>query len=137
MRRDMEALKKGPSSVACASHWRQPSPLAMTQMRWPTETSEHGQRRGVSPFSSVGGMPCPSNKDAGRRDRKNPAFLLSTKARRQTTKDCRIVFGFQTTLEMERRISNFFWFRSLPGTSLWYNNLCMCACASRVVHLFG
>ena len=45
--------KKGPSSAACASQWRQPSPLAMTQMRWPTEASEHRRRRGVSPCASV------------------------------------------------------------------------------------
>ena len=29
---------KGPSSAACASPWRQPSPLPMTQMRWLAET---------------------------------------------------------------------------------------------------
>ena len=47
------APKKGPSSAACASQWRQPGPLAMTQMRWPTEASEHGRRRGVSPVALV------------------------------------------------------------------------------------
>ena len=45
--------KIGPSSAECASQWRQPSPLAMTHMRWPTEASEHGRRRGVSPVALV------------------------------------------------------------------------------------
>ena len=45
--------KKGPSSAACANQWRQPSLLAMTHMRWPTEASEHVRRRGVSPFALV------------------------------------------------------------------------------------
>ena len=45
--------KKGPSSAAFASQWRQPSPLVMTHMRWPTEAIR-AQSRGVSPFC-VGG----------------------------------------------------------------------------------
>ena len=81
MRGDMEAPKKGPASAACVSQWRKPSPLAMTRMRTATEASEQGRRRAVSPSASVGGKPCPSNKDAGRRERKTQIFINHTSAK--------------------------------------------------------
>ena len=58
--------KKGPSSAAFASQWRQPSPLAMTQHA-EAFGGIRAQCKGVSPFASVGGKPCLSKKDAGRR----------------------------------------------------------------------
>ena len=64
------------------------------------------QCRGVSPFASLGGKPCPSNKDAGRRERKNPAF------QQQMTVGLFLVF--QTTYEGKRRKSNFSGFAPYP-----------------------
>ena len=45
----------------------QPSPLAMTHAvgTGPTRASEHGLRRGVGPFASVGGMPCDIHQERG------------------------------------------------------------------------
>ena len=76
----MEAPRKGPAS-ACVSQWRKPNPLAMTQMRTAREASEEGRRRAVSPFVSVGGKPCPTNKDAGRPERKTQIFINHTSAK--------------------------------------------------------
>ena len=94
VRGDMEAPRKGPASAACVSQWRKPSRLAMTQMRTATEASEQGRRRAVSPFVSVGGKPCPTNKDAGRRERKTQIFINHTSAKiNSQTKLLQSTFG--------------------------------------------
>ena len=75
-RLDVEAAKK--CLAACASQWRQPSPLAMTHMRWLSGQSGHesmGYTLSVVPMS-VGCKPGPSigarHKDAGKHERRTP-----------------------------------------------------------------